>query len=85
MLEAAESDDLHAPIRDRLERLGRRGQAAGGFDDRLSPTWLLAATVALGHAAGGEVGAGRMSAQEARASLRHTVLRVFRAPEPPVD
>jgi hypothetical protein len=41
--------------------------------------------MALGHAAGGEVGAGRMSAQEASASLRQTILRVFGAQEPPVD
>ena len=82
-MEEAESHDLHRPIFDRLDRLVRRGQAAGEFDDRLSPTWLLAATLALGHAAGGEVGAGRMSAEEASASLRRSILRVFGAKEPP--
>jgi AcrR family transcriptional regulator len=81
-MEAAESRDLHRPMFDRLDRLVRRGQAAGEFDDQLSPTWLLAATLALGHAAGGEVGAGRMSAEDASASLRRSILRVFGASEP---
>jgi hypothetical protein len=40
--------------------LYRRG---GESDRRLSPAWLVAATIGLGHAAGGEVGADRMSAE----------------------
>jgi hypothetical protein len=39
----------HEPIQERLEGLIRRGQEAGDFDRRLSPTWLAAATIALGH------------------------------------
>jgi AcrR family transcriptional regulator len=78
-----EEDDLHQPILDRLARLIRRGQDAGEFDRRLSPTWLVATTIALGHAAGEEVGAGRMTADEATAALRHSILRVFGADEPP--
>jgi AcrR family transcriptional regulator len=72
-----ESHDRHKPVLDRLERLVRRGQDAGEFDRRLSPTWLLAATIGLGHSAGGEVAAGRMTAEEATAALRHSILRVF--------
>ncbi|MBO0689499.1 MAG: helix-turn-helix transcriptional regulator [Candidatus Dormibacteraeota bacterium] len=82
---AAKQEDQHGPVLDRLDRLIRRGQAAGEFDDRLSSTWLLAATLALGHAAGGEVAAGRMRAEEASATLWRSLLRIFGAQEPPAD
>jgi AcrR family transcriptional regulator len=78
----AESDRQHAPVSERLERLIRRGQAAGEFDSTLSPTWLVSATIALGHAAGGEVAAGRMTTSQAAAALRHSILRVYGAREP---
>jgi hypothetical protein len=42
-------------------------------------TWYLAAIVGLGHAAGQEVIAGRMTAAEAGAAFRGSVLRVCRA------
>lgn len=77
-----ESQDLHQPVLDRLERLIRRGQDAGDFDRQLPPAWLLAATVGLGHTAGDEVGAGRMTAEQATAALRRSVLRVFGAADP---
>ncbi|GAA2488076.1 TetR/AcrR family transcriptional regulator [Streptomyces gobitricini] len=67
----------HEPVTDRLVRLIRRGQAAGEFDAGASPHWLAAATVALGHAAGDEVGAGRMSPDEAAAAVRTAVLRTL--------
>jgi AcrR family transcriptional regulator len=73
--------DRHEPVFDRLERLVRRGQDAGDFDSRLSPGWLLAATVALGHAAGEQVGAGRMTAEDAANALKRSVLRLFGAGE----
>jgi AcrR family transcriptional regulator len=75
---AAESDELHRPVVERLDRLVRRGQEAGEFDRELSRPWLLATLMALGHAAGHEVGSGRMTADEAFAALRTSVLRVFR-------
>ena len=68
---------LHQPILERLERLVRRGQRGGEFDRGVPPNWLLAAFLALAHAAGDEVGAGRMTADEALSALRRTVLRVF--------
>jgi AcrR family transcriptional regulator len=77
-MSADESHDLHQPVLDRLDRLVRRGQEAGEFDAGLPRPWLLATLVALGHAAGEEVGAGRMPAGEAFAALRTSVLRVFR-------
>lgn len=72
-----ESHARHQPIFAPLERLIRRGQAAGDFDRRLSTAWLLAATVGLGHTAGTEVGAGRMTMEEAAESFRLSVLRLF--------
>ena len=76
-MSAEEEHKLHRPILDRLERLIRRGQRARIFDQRLPPTWLLAAFLALSHAAAEEVRAGRMSAADAARSLTRTVRRVF--------
>ena len=76
---AQESHDQHQPVFERLDGLLRRGQEAGEFDATLSRTWLMAAVMALGHAAGDEVGAGRMAADEAAAALRRSVLRVLGA------
>ncbi|WP_377272666.1 TetR/AcrR family transcriptional regulator [Peterkaempfera sp. SMS 1(5)a] len=67
----------HQPVLDRLVRLVRRGQEAGDFDRGLSPAWLLAATVALGHSAGEQVATGGVTPQEASRSLKTTVLRVY--------
>lgn len=67
----------HQPIFAPLERLVRRGQDSGDFDRQLSPTWLLAATVGLGHAAGAEAGAGRLTLEDAGEAFRRSVLRVF--------
>jgi AcrR family transcriptional regulator len=67
---------LHRPILERLERLIRRGQRRGEFDRTLPAKWLLAAFLALSHAAGEEVAAGRLTAEQALAALRRSVLRV---------
>lgn len=71
--------DLHQPVIERLNRLIERGQATGDFDRDCSPAWLLAVAMALGHAAGAEVGAGRMRVNEAEASYKQSVLRAFGA------
>ncbi|MBB5963559.1 helix-turn-helix domain-containing protein [Planomonospora venezuelensis] len=76
----AESRERHRPINDRLHRLICRGQDTGEFDRVLSPAWLLTATMALGHAAGDEVAAGRLTSAQAGAALRRSVLRLYRAP-----
>ncbi|MFE0024464.1 TetR/AcrR family transcriptional regulator [Amycolatopsis sp. NPDC059021] len=79
----AETDRArHEPVLARLLGLVRRGQRSGEFDQGASPEWLLAATVALGHAAGEQVGAGRLTADAALAELRRSVLRVFGARKP---
>jgi AcrR family transcriptional regulator len=47
-----DADQLrHAPVADRIERVIRRGQRTGEFDDRLPADWLAAAVIALAHAA----------------------------------
>ncbi|SCL30879.1 transcriptional regulator, TetR family [Micromonospora rhizosphaerae] len=74
--------DLHGPVVDRLLRLIERGQRSGEFDAQASPGWLIAATIALGHAAGAEAAAGRMSADDAAAALRASILRVYGARPP---
>jgi AcrR family transcriptional regulator len=69
--------DTHQPILDRLVRLVRRGQRSGDFDRELSAGWLAAATIALGHAAGEEVRAGRIPAALAGAAFHRSVLRLY--------
>ncbi|UWZ59677.1 TetR/AcrR family transcriptional regulator [Dactylosporangium aurantiacum] len=81
-IDQADSDRQHAPVIERLERLIRRGQASGEFDGTLNPAWLVAATIALGHAAGGEIAAARMTTAQTAAALRHSILRVYGAHEP---
>lgn len=75
-LDAAEAEALHAQVLQQLERLLRRGRRSGDFDRALPVRWLLPAIVALGHAAGGEVAAGRLSMRRAEASVRRSVLRL---------
>lgn len=81
-IDPQQSYERHVPITDRLQRLIRRGQDTGEFDPALSPIWLLAATMALGHAAGDEVAAGRMTSAQAGKALRESVLRLYRTAGP---
>ena len=74
--------ERHLPIMETLLRLIQRGQRSGEFDRGQSPTWLVAATVALGHAAGQEVSEGRLSAHDAGAAFRDSVLRIYLATAP---
>jgi hypothetical protein len=46
------------------------------FDTRHSEAWIVTAVIALGHAAGQQVAAGRMSPDEAGAAYRDSVLRL---------
>jgi hypothetical protein len=71
--------DRHRPVTARLEELIRRGRMSGAFDTQLPESWTVAAVVALGHAAGQEAGAGRMSPRDAGAAYRDSVLRLVRA------
>lgn len=69
----------HAAVADRLKGVILRGQGTGEFDNELSPDWLVAVTVRLGHAASEEVNAGRMSNDEATEALHTSLLRVLGA------
>lgn len=69
--------DQHQPILGPLEQLIRRGQRTGEFDPNLPVSWLLSATIGLGHAAGEEVRAGRMTSDGAIATLSRSIPRLF--------
>lgn len=66
----------HLPISSRLIQVLERGRRDGELDDRPPVSWLLSAIIALGHAAGQEVAAGRMSMQAAGDAFRRSVLRL---------
>jgi hypothetical protein len=74
-----EDEERHAPLAERLKTVIQRGQRSGEFDDQLSPDWLVAATIRLGHLASEEADAGRMSREEAAEALRVSLLRVLGA------
>ncbi|GAA1967726.1 hypothetical protein GCM10009838_27570 [Catenulispora subtropica] len=77
----AEQDrDRHAPVLEHLRRVVIRGQREGDIDPEASVDWLLAATLALGHAAGEEVRAGRMTSQQAIDALRIGIPRLIGRP-----
>jgi AcrR family transcriptional regulator len=80
---APEGDDeleRHGPVIGGLLRLIERGRRRREFDRSMPTTWYLAAIIGLGHAAGQEVAAGRMTPAKAGAAFRESVLRVCRAP-----
>jgi len=78
-MDPEESHDLHRPIVERLTRVIRRGRHSHEFSDRLPLDWLVTAIIALSHAAGEEVSAGRMAADDAADALHHSVLRMLSA------
>ncbi|MFE0800383.1 TetR/AcrR family transcriptional regulator [Streptomyces sp. NPDC058812] len=69
----------HEPVAARLSRLIEKGQASGEFAAAPPATWLAAAVTALGHAAGDEVRAARMSVEEAATWLRTATLALLRS------
>ncbi|MEU8214498.1 TetR/AcrR family transcriptional regulator [Micromonospora taraxaci] len=71
-------EERHAPVAERINRVIRRGQASGEFDKGLPAGWLATITIKLGHAAGEEVDAGRMSPAEAAEALRTALIRMLR-------
>lgn len=71
--------ERHEPIIGELRRLLERGCRRREFDRTMPTTWYLAAIIGLGHAAGQEVMAGRMTAADAGAAFRRSVLKVCRA------
>lgn len=75
--DSTEEYEGHRPFLDRLERLIVRGQREGVIDQRLSPTWSVAAFIGLAHAAGDEVGAGRMRHEDALVALKRSLWRLY--------
>jgi len=82
ILTSTDDDELgrHEPVIGGLLHLIERGRRRREFDAALPTTWYIAAIIGLGHAAGQEVTAGRMTPVEAGAAFREGVLRVCRAP-----
>ena len=67
----------HLPVFEILQDLVDRGRREGDFDPDLPASWIIAATVALGHAAGEEVRAGRITSAQADAILQNSLQRLF--------
>jgi hypothetical protein len=77
-----EDVDRHGPVLERLLDVIRRGQESGDFDRTLSPSWLLAAGLAIGRAAEEEVKAGRMTIEDAIHAAHHSILRLIGTSQP---
>lgn len=75
---AQQDRDRHEPILTRLSDVIVRGRQRGEIDPALPTPWILSAVFALGHAAGEEVRAGRITSTEAIDALRRTIPRLVR-------
>jgi AcrR family transcriptional regulator len=71
-------DERHDPAFERLTRLIRRGQRAGEITRELPVDWLATSVIALGHAAGESVAAGRLSTRTANKALNTTITHLLR-------
>jgi hypothetical protein len=78
-LPAAELHRRHAPVLEQLEPLMRRGQRHGTFRADVPSTWHLSMTLALVHAASGELRAKRIPADEIESALIQTVRGAVKA------
>jgi AcrR family transcriptional regulator len=79
---AAPDGDEHArhlPIIDSLRRLVHRGRRTGEFDTAHPTGWYVAAIIGLGHAAGQEAAAGRMSMAKAGRAFADAASRLCAA------
>lgn len=71
--------ERHAPVVDRLTRVIRRGRRSGELVTDQPVSWQVAAVIALGHATGEEVGAGRLPAAKAPCVMRTGLTRLLAA------
>lgn len=78
--ESADSLRSHEPILGGLTRLLDRGRRSREFDPSMPTTWYLAAIIGLGHTAGQEAAAGRMTPADAGVAFRESVLKLCAAP-----
>jgi AcrR family transcriptional regulator len=69
--------ERHEPVIGGLVRLIERGRRRHEFDRAMPTTWYLAAIIGLGHAAGQEVAAGRMTPAKAGTAFRESARRVL--------
>jgi AcrR family transcriptional regulator len=76
---AADPAAAHEPIQRSLRGVLERAAAAGVLAADTSPEWAAAAIIALGHAAGQEVAAGRMAVAAAGSAFRAAALRCVTA------
>ncbi|MGX1561953.1 TetR/AcrR family transcriptional regulator [Streptomyces sp. NPDC055506] len=72
-----EEASRHEPISDRIASLLQRGRSTGDFTSEPALSWQVAAVLALSHATGEEVRAGRVSVDAAKAALDSGVLRLL--------
>lgn len=76
---APETDSArHVPLQKILESLIRRGRDSGEFTTGLETDWLVAATIALGHAADQHIRADLMDARTAADQFRASVMLLYR-------
>ena len=73
----------HEPLLGVIENLVARGREEGAFRTDLPPQWLVTTLYALIHAAGDDVRAGRLDADDAPRILTTTVGDLFSAPASP--
>lgn len=72
--------DPHDTVMPRLERILRRGQDDGIFQTSAPVDWLASAVLALHHAAASQLGAGRLTSDQARSVCLESVRRVCGSP-----
>ncbi|MET9269838.1 TetR/AcrR family transcriptional regulator [Kribbella sp. NPDC003557] len=70
-------DERHDPVTERFDRLIRRGQRAGEITRELPADWLVTTLIALGHAAGESVAAGRLTTRAAGRTLHTSITRIL--------
>jgi AcrR family transcriptional regulator len=80
IVSGGDDPESHEPITGGLLGLIERGRRHREFDPAMPTTWYLAAILSLGHAAAGEVIAGRMTSADAGAAFRESVVRTMRKP-----
>ena len=80
---APDDPERHMPVTEQLLQLILRGQRTGEFDPTPAASWLVAATIGLGHVAGQQVSAGQMTSREAGIAFRDSVIRLCAARLPP--
>jgi AcrR family transcriptional regulator len=73
--------EMHAPVRERLLKLIRRGRRDGAFRRDLPERWLMTTYFTLVHAAGHEVAVGHATSGEAEKALSKLLLGAFGAVE----